>query len=93
MVGKNKNFSDQSKAVITFLQSSKKIIISASIISLILCVIGTGIITYNANNEQVMSLHTLGSSMIYTSIILFAQFIIGSLVIDLFNAIINNNDD
>lgn len=72
---------------------SKKIIVSASIISLILCIVGTGIITYNANTNQTMSLHALGSSMIYTAIVLFAQFIIGSLIIDLFNTIINNNDD
>ena len=71
---------------------SKKIIVVASIVSLFLCVAGTGIITYNANTNSTMMLHTIGSTMIYTSIILFAQFVIGSLAIDFVNTLINNKD-
>lgn len=71
---------------------SKKIIVVASVVSLILCVTGTGIITYNSNTSSTMMLHTIGSTMIYTSIVLFAQFVIGSLVIDFVNTLINNKD-
>ena len=71
---------------------SKKIIVVASIVSLILCIAGTGIITYNTNTNSNMMLHTIGSTMIYTSIVLFAQFVIGSLIIDFINTLINNKD-
>lgn len=70
---------------------SKKIIVVASILSLILCVAGTCVIAFNSNDS--LSIHKIGSSMIYTSITLFVELIIGSLVIDFFRAIIENNDN
>lgn len=72
---------------------SKKIIIWSSIISLVLCTVGIGIIIYNVNTFSTLSLHTVGSSLIHASIVLFSQFVIGSLVIDFLSAIMNNNDD
>ena len=71
---------------------SKKIIIIASIVSLALCLSGAGIIAYNSFNGSTMAMRTLGSTMIYSAIVLFAQFVIGSLVIDFINALIHNNE-
>lgn len=72
---------------------SKKIIISVSIISLVLCIVGMGIILYNASCLEVVSLHTIGSTMIYSSVVIFTEFIVGSLAIDFFNMLISNHDD
>lgn len=72
---------------------SKKIIVWSSIVSLILCTCGIGIIIYNVNTVSTLSLHTIGSSLIHASIILFSQFVIGSLVIDFLGAVINSHDD
>ena len=69
---------------------SKKIIVFTSIISFMLCMCGVGIIIYSASNGSSIMLHTIGSTFIYTSIVLFAQFVIGSLVIDFFKAIIDS---
>ena len=73
---------------------SKNIIVYVSIISSILCLSGIGIILYNMLAEfSKVSLHTLGSTLIHSSIIVFAQFVIGSLIIDFFNTVISNGDD
>ena len=73
---------------------SKNIIVYVSIASSILCLSGVGIILYNMLTEfSKISLHTLGSTLIYSSIVLFAQFVVGSLIIDFFNAVINEHDD
>lgn len=71
---------------------SKKIIIVISIVSFTLCIGGIAVITYNANNNSTLILNSIGSSMIYTAIVLFAQFVIGSLAIDFVNALINKNE-
>ncbi len=70
---------------------SKKIIVFTSIISFVLCACGIGIIFYDASIGSTILLHTIGSTFIYTAIVLFAQFVIGSLVIDFFSAIINSD--
>lgn len=72
---------------------SKKIIVSVSMISLALCLCGMGIILYTYFNTMTVKLQAIASSMIYSSIVLFAQFVGISLVIDFFNAIIHNSDD
>lgn len=72
---------------------SKNVIIVGSIISIALCLIGFGVVTYNENVIQKISLYTLGSSLIYSSIILFSEFTIGGLVIDLASNVIKNGDD
>lgn len=73
---------------------SKNIIVYVSIASSILCFSGIAIILYNMFAEfSKVSLHTLGSTLIYSSIVLFAQFVVGSLIIDFFNAVINEHDD
>ena len=72
---------------------SKKIIICSSMISLLLCSVGVGIIIYNSAVLQTMSMYAIGSSLIHAAIILFSQFTIGSLVIDFLNAVIHTDDD
>lgn len=72
---------------------SKNIIIYISIISFALCALGLGIIAYDSIVGSTVVLHTLGSTFIYTAIVLFVQFIIGSLVIDFFGALISSHDD
>ncbi len=71
---------------------SKKIIVWTSMISLVLCFIGVGIIIYDNSVGATLLLHNIGSTLIYSAIVLFTQFIIGSLVIDFFSAILNNED-
>ena len=72
---------------------SKKVIIFGAIVSIALCIAGIGIVAYNENVIQKISLYTIGSSLIYSAIILFSEFTIGGLVIDLANNVIKNNDD
>ena len=72
---------------------SKNIIIYISIISCTLCLSGVCVILYNMLSDfSKVSLHTLGSTLIYSSIVLFAQFVVGSLIIDFFNAVIKDDD-
>lgn len=73
---------------------SKNIIVYISITSSILCLSGVGVILYNMFAEfSKVSLHTLGSTLIHSSIVLFAQFVVGSLIIDFFNTVISNGDE
>lgn len=72
---------------------SKNIIVTGAIISIALCIIGVGIVTYNENFIQKISLYTIGSSLIYSAITLFSEFTIGGLVIDLANNVIKNGDE
>ena len=72
---------------------SKNIILVGSIISIALCMIGLAVVTYNENVIQKISLYTIGSSLIYSAIILFSEFTIGGLVIDLASNVIKNGDD
>ena len=71
---------------------SRKIIFFGCIVVLAFCIIGACIITYNNLAVQEVALYQLGSNMIQTSTVVFAQVIIGALVIDWFNTMIQNND-
>ncbi len=70
---------------------SKKIITYGSFIVLAFCLIGVAIIGYNEVTNQQVILHTIGSSMVQVSSVMFAQIVIGALVIDLFNTMIHNH--
>ncbi len=72
---------------------SKNIIITGCGISLLLCVVGIAIIAYNNIITKEVELYTIGSTMIHTSTILFAQLVIGGLLIDTFSTMMNNRDD
>jgi hypothetical protein len=72
---------------------SKNIIIYGSIISCTLCLSGVSVILYNVLSEfSKVSLHTLGSNLIHSAIVLFAQFVVGSLIIDFFNAVLSDEN-
>lgn len=72
---------------------SKNIIKVSCYLSLFLGMIGMLLIGYNQFTVQKVDLYTLGSSMIYTGAVLFAQMIIGSLIIDFFGNFMQNHDD
>lgn len=71
---------------------SKNIIKYGSIIVLALCIIGACIICYNKFTVQEVQLYELGSGLIKSSTIVFAQVVIGGLIIDWFNTIAQNRD-
>lgn len=73
-------------------QFSKKIIFYGSLFVLALCSIGAGIIIYNSLVLQEVALYELGSSMIQTSCVVFAQVVIGGLLIDFFHTVFQNNN-
>ncbi len=72
---------------------SKKVIIAGAIISLAFCLIGLGIVTYSDSILHRVSLYTIGTSLIYSAMILFSEFTIGGLVIDLADNVIKNHND
>lgn len=72
---------------------SKRVIITGTIISIALCVIGIGIVTYNENVIQTISLYTIGTSLVYSAFTLFSEFTIGGLVIDLASNVLKSHDD
>lgn len=72
---------------------SKKIIVYASMLCLVLCISGISLLLYDSNISHSFELHNIGCSTIHAGIVLFAQFIIGSLIIDFFNTLINSHND
>ncbi len=71
---------------------SKKVILFSSIAVLIACAIGVCLISYNSAFVHEVRLYTLGSTLIQKSTVAFVQLIIAALVIDWFNARIQNDD-
>ncbi len=72
---------------------SKKIIFIASSAVLIACISGICLIAYNSAFVHDVELFEIGSMLIKKSTIVFAQFIIGALIIDWINTTLQNNDD
>lgn len=72
---------------------SKNIIKVGCYISLFLCVAGMILVSYNRIVNQEIGTYTLGSTMIYTAAVFFAQMVIGGLIIDFFGTVIGNHDD
>ncbi len=60
-------------------------------ISLAMGIFGLIVINYNNIVGESVKLNTIGSSLIYTAILLFTQTVIGALLIDLFGNVINGN--
>lgn len=71
---------------------SKKIIKWGSLFSLLLCIGGIFIIEYNSAELNKISTFNLGSTMVYTAIVAFAQFVIGGLLIDFFGTLLSNRE-
>ena len=72
---------------------SKKVIISGAILSACLCVVGFSIVTYNKQVIQTISLYTLGTSLIYSAIVVFSEFTIGGLAMELAGTVLKNHMD
>ena len=72
---------------------SKRVIFAGAIISIALCIVGLGIVTYNENFLQKISMYTIGTSLIYSAITVFSQFTIGGLIIDIANSLFKNHSD
>ena len=72
---------------------SKKVILFGAVLSAVLCLIGFSIVTYNKTVIQTISLYTIGTSLIYASIVLFSEFTIGGLAMELAGTVIKNHMD
>lgn len=70
---------------------SKNIIKWGSLFSLAMCIMGAVIIEYNQLELNKILVYQTGSTMIYTGIVAFAQFVIGSLLIDYFGKLVSNH--
>lgn len=70
---------------------SKNIIFYGCMVVIAFCLLGVGLICYNNAVAQEVALYELGSAFIKNSTVIFAQVIIGSLVIDLFHTMMQNN--
>lgn len=64
---------------------SRNIIYYGCLIVLAFCFIGVGLILYNNVVTQEVGIYEVGTAFIKNSTVIFAQVIIGALVIDLFN--------
>lgn len=71
---------------------SKKVIMIGCIPVFTMCIAGMAIIGYNVFVAQEFDLYLIGSSMVSTSCVIFAQVVIASLVMDFMNTIIQNRD-
>jgi hypothetical protein len=92
---RNKGMFDMVNKIVSKLNSintfSGNIIKVGCYISFFMCVFGLALINYNNMIGQSIKLNTIGSSLIYTSIMLFTQTVIGGLIIDLFGNAIGGN--
>ena len=71
---------------------SKKIILISSAVAMAFCITGICMIIYNSCFVKGVELFTIGATLIQKSIIVFSHFIVGALVIDWFNANMQNDD-
>lgn len=71
---------------------SKKFIMFGCIPVFMLCIAGVIVVAYNNNFAQEVNLHLIGSSMISTSCVVFAQIVIAALIMDFLNTLIQNRD-
>lgn len=71
---------------------SKKIIILSSCAVLSACIIGICLIAYNSCFAHDVELFKIGSTLIQKAITVFCHFTIVALVIDWFNANMQNDD-
>ena len=71
---------------------SKTIILISSSIAVMFCIVGICLIVYNTCFVHGVELYNIGARLIQKSTIVFAHFTIGALVIDWFNANMQNDD-
>lgn len=70
---------------------SGKIILYGSIIILAICIVGACIIGYNQIFTQEVGLYALGVNLIQTATTVFAQVVIGALLMDWLGHILPND--
>ena len=68
---------------------SKSVIKGGCTFSFILCMMGAATIAYNQILVNKIILYKVGTTMVYTSIVAFAQFVIGGLLIDFFGTLLS----
>lgn len=68
---------------------SKKVIKGGCTFSFILCMMGVAVVAYNQILLSKIALYKIGTTMIYTSIVAFSQFVIGGLLIDFFGTLLS----
>ena len=68
---------------------SKHVIKGGCTFSFILCMMGVATIAYNQMFLSKVILYKVGTTMVYTSIVAFAQFVIGGLLIDFFGTLLS----
>lgn len=68
---------------------SQKVIKGGCTFSFILCMIGVIVIAYNQIYLSKVAVYTVGSTLVYTSIVTFAQFVVGGLIIDFFGTLLS----
>ena len=71
---------------------SKKLILFGSVFVVASCIIGISLIMYNQAFVNQVELYTIGSSLIQKSTVVFAQVVIGALMMDWFKNVFQNDD-
>ena len=71
---------------------SKKVIKGGCTFSFVLCILGIGVIIYNQLFLNKVATYIVGTTLIYTSIVTFAQFVIGGLLMDFFGTVLSNHE-
>lgn len=68
---------------------SKKVIKGGCTFSFILCILGVAVIAYNQLYLNKVATYNIGSTLVYSSIVSFAQFVIGGLLMDFFGTLLS----
>ena len=68
---------------------SKKVIKWGCLFSFLMCACGIVVIAYNQIYLNKIAVYNIGSTLIYTAIVSFAQFVIGGLLIDFFGVLLS----
>ena len=68
---------------------SQKVIKGGCTFSFILCMIGVAVIAYNQIYMSKVAMYNIGSTLVYTSIVSFAQFVVGGLLMDFFGTLLS----
>ena len=68
---------------------SKKVIKGGCTFSFILCMLGVAVIAYNQLYLNKVATYNIGTMLVYSSIVSFAQFVIGGLLMDFFGTLLS----
>lgn len=68
---------------------SKKVIKGGCTFSFILCMLGVTVIAYNELYLNKVATYNIGTTLVYSAIVSFAQFVIGGLLMDFFGTLLS----